>query len=351
MQLHNITMAAEKSQPSHLPVHPKYLHEDDDLSPECKDLIAMLPTESGWINKWIHQYDGFWLTTNQLQGTLNCQKYFQAHDSDIILVTSPKAGTTWLKALVFTILNRKTHDPNPQLDPTQTCHLHPLLTTNPHDLVPFLETVLYLQTTMPDLSSFPSPRLFATHLPYDLLPESVKQARCKIVYLCRNPKDQFVSMWHFANKLRPESRGLIGIEDSFDKFCQGKIGFGPFWDHILGYYKESLERPEKTMFLSFEELKGEPFKVLKDLAEFIGSGFSEDEENNNFVENILKLCSFENLSNLEVNKNGKVWTGIETKTYFRRGEVGDSKNFLTSDMIERLNLISQEKLGKHGFKF
>ncbi|XP_054824823.1 cytosolic sulfotransferase 12-like [Prosopis cineraria] len=344
-------MAAKNSKSDNLPALPKYLIEDEQLSQECKDLIDTLPTESGWINNYIHQYNGFWLNTGQLQGTLNCRSYFQAQDSDILLVTSPKAGTTWLKALSFTILNRKTHYPNPQSDLTQTHHLHPLLTTNPHDLVPFLDTVLYFQTTMPDLRSFPSPRLFATHLPYILLPESVKQSRCKIVYLCRNPNDQFVSMWHFANKLRPETRGLISIEDSFDKFCQGKIGYGPFWDHILGYYKESLERPEKTMFLRFEELKSAPVNVLKDLAEFIGCGFSKDEENDNIVENILKLCGFENLSNLEVNKSGKVWCGIENKAYFRRGQVGDWKNFLTSDMIKHLNLITQEKLGKHGFNF
>ncbi|XP_054823147.1 cytosolic sulfotransferase 17-like [Prosopis cineraria] len=204
---------------------------------------------------------------------------------------------------------------------------------------------------MPDLRSFPSPRLFATHLPYILLPESVEQSRCKIVYLCRNPKDQFVSMWQFANKLRPESQGLISIEHSFEKFCQGKTVCGPFWEQILGYYKESLERPEKRMILRFEDLKGDPVNVLKDLAEFTGYGFSKEEENDNIIENILNLCGFENLSNLEVNKSGKVWLGIETKAYFRRGQVGDWENFLTSNMIKRLDLITQEKLGKHGFNF
>lgn len=51
------------------------------------------------------------------------------------------------------------------------------------------------------------------------------------------------------------------------------------------------------MFLRFEDLKREPIKVLKDLAEFIGCGFSKDEVNGNVVEDILKLCSLENLSN------------------------------------------------------
>ncbi|XP_054823046.1 cytosolic sulfotransferase 12-like [Prosopis cineraria] len=343
--------AAEKSQPSDLLVLPKYLHEDEELSQECKDLIATLPSESDWINIKLHQYNGFWFTERHLQGFLNCRNHFQDHDSDILLVTSPKSGTIWLKALTSAILNRKIYDPNQHKDPTRTCLLHPLLTTNPHDLVPFLDVNLYYEEAMPDFSSFPSPRLLSSHLPYALFPESVKRSKCKIVYLCRNPKDLFVSMWQFANKLRPETRGSISIEDSFDKFCRGMNIFGPFWGHMLGYHKESLDKPEKIMFLRLEELKGEPVKVLKELAEFIGSGFSEEEESDNVVENILMLCSFENLSDLEVNKSGKVRFGIENKAFFRRGEIGVWKNFLTSDMIEHLDVIIHEKLGKHGLKF
>ncbi|KAI9105124.1 hypothetical protein K1719_022840 [Acacia pycnantha] len=247
-------MAAEKSPFSDHAVHPKYLHEDEELSKQCKDLIATLPTESGWINAQLHQYNGFWFAKWQLQGILNCQNHFQAQG-------------------------------------------------------------------------------------------------CKIVYLCRNPKDLFVSVWHFANKIRSETRGSLSIEDSFDRFCRGVIGFGPFWEQMLGYYKESLERPDKIMFLRFEELKDEPVKILKMLAKFIGSGFSKDEENGKVVENILKLCSFEGLSNLEVNKSGKTQFGVVNSAFFRNGDVGDWNNFLTLDMIKRLDDITQEKLGKYGLKF
>ncbi|XP_054782697.1 cytosolic sulfotransferase 5-like, partial [Prosopis cineraria] len=293
-------------------------------------------------------FQGFWHNKRVIQGVLNLQKHFQAHDSDVILVTVPKSGTTLLKALTYSILHRKTHYPNPNLNPT-----HSLLTTNPHDLVPFLVLRLYIENNL-DRSSFSSLRLFAAHLPYFPLPESVKPSRCKIVYLCRNPKDVLVSYWHFTSSfIKTESQAASNVvdEDFFEKFCQGKNPFGPFWDHILGYYKESLKRPEKVMFLRFEDLKGEPVRVLKELAEFIGYGFSKEEENDDVVGDILRLCSFENLSNLDVNKSGKVSFGVESKSFFRRGEIGDSKNFLTPDMIKRLDDITEEKLGIHGLKF
>ncbi|KAI9105094.1 hypothetical protein K1719_022810 [Acacia pycnantha] len=349
-------MAAEKTKPSDLSDLPKHFHEDEDhLSEECKNLIATLPKEMTLINMQLYQYKGFWLSKKHIQGIFNFQNNYQSHDTDTILVTLPKSGTTWLKALTFTILNRKTYDLNPNPNLTKTHHPHPLFTANPHELVPFIEYYDDLLKPTPSLGSLSSsPRLFACHVPYVLLPESVKQSGCKIVYLCRNPKDLFVSTWKFVNKLlEPEAApGLLPMEDAFEKFCKGLVGYGPFWDHMLGYHKESLKNPEKVMFLRFEELKSEPVKVLKNLAEFMGYGFSQEEEDGNVVADILKLCSFESLSNMEVNNTGgNSWRKIENRAFFRRGEVGDWKNFLTFDMVERLNVITEEKLGKHGLKF
>ncbi|KAK7275694.1 hypothetical protein RIF29_16816 [Crotalaria pallida] len=322
---------------------PKYLQVD--LTQECKELIHTLPKVKGWIGNHLHQYEGFWYPTRSLQGLLTCQKHFQALDADILLVTIPKSGTTWLKALAFALLNRKRYE-------DMHIHDHPLLTTNPHDLVPFLELNIYVEKDrIPDLNLLSSPRLFATHLPYVSLPKSVKESNCKIVYLCRDPKDTFVSMWHFANKLRPESIGANSLEECFDTFCRGMNPYGPYWDHILGYWKESLERPEKIMFLKFEDMKIEPTIVLKKLAEFVGCSFSKEEEYKGIVDGILNLCSFDNLSNLQVNKTGKLRFGVENKVYFRRGEVGDSKNLLTVEMNEMINTIVEKKLGEHGLRF
>ncbi|XP_054824821.1 cytosolic sulfotransferase 5-like [Prosopis cineraria] len=344
-------MAAENSpKTSDVTLFPNFHQQDDDqyLSQKTQDLIATLPTESDSFAAELCQYQGFWFPKRLMQGILNCQNHFQAHDSDIFLVTSPRSGTTWLKALIFAIINRKTYHPNM----TQTGHTHPLLTTNPHVLIPFLEFHLYLRTNNPDLSLFPSPRVFATHLPIISMPDSTKKhSGCKIVYLCRDPKDMFVSLWHFINGFKKEKQGFNSIGESFEDFCRGMSIYGPFWEHMLGYYKESLKTPEKVIFLRFEELKNEPVKTLKKLADFIGYGFSKEEENENVVSDMLKLCSFENLSNLEVNKNGNSSSGIENELYFRRGKVEDWKNFLSLDLAEQLDNITQKKLEKHGLKF
>ncbi|CAO2830169.1 unnamed protein product [Amaranthus hypochondriacus] len=322
---------------------PKYLQEDD-ITQECKDLISTLPKEKGWVASHLYKYQGFWHPSRQLQGVLTCQAHFQAHDTDIILTTSPKCGTTWLKALAYVIVNRKNSFP--------TQENHPLLSYNPHDLVPFLELKVYVDNKVPNLTKIPSPRVFATHLPVESLPGSIKETGCKVVYLCRDPKDAFISLWHFANKLRPQHLGELSIEEAFDKFCKGVSLYGPFWDHVLSYWNYSLENPNKVLFLKYEDLKEEPKLYVKKLGEFWGCPFSMEEEKNGVIEDIIKLCSFDNLSNLNVNKNGKLSSGEENKAFFRKGEVGDWVNYLSQEMIQKVDEISRSKFyDTSGFKF
>ncbi|XP_062162954.1 cytosolic sulfotransferase 5-like [Alnus glutinosa] len=325
---------------------PKYLQEDELTQEYCSDVdISSLPREKGWLASYLHQYQGCWISTRYMKGVVAFQKHFQAHDADILLVSTPKAGTTWLKAILFALVNRMRYP-----DPRQQ---HPLLTNNPHVLVPFLDINLYTETQVPDLTSFASPRLFSTHLPFVLLPASVKadSSACKVVYLCRNPKDTFVSLWHFTNKLRPTSQGTNSLEEAFDMFCKGVSLYGPYWDNVLGYWKKSLENPQKILFLTYEEMKEQPATNLRRLAEFLGCPLSPEENAQGVVDNILRLCSFDNLSNLEVNKSGKLSAGEENNAFFRRGEVGDWMNHLTTEMMEKLDRITEEKFHGTGLRF
>ncbi|KZV35477.1 cytosolic sulfotransferase 12 [Dorcoceras hygrometricum] len=320
---------------------PKYLLQEQEIFQEFKSLISNLPQDKGMLASSLHQYQGFWYSPKLLQAAILCQQHFQARDSDIFLVSTPKSGATWLKAIIFSLVNRKKHPPDSEN--------HPLISTNPHDLVPFVEVKLYTGYQIPDLESWSSPRLFATHIPYFSLPESVRKSRdCKIVYLCRDPKDVFVSLWHFTNRLRLKEMGTNSLAHVFDRFCNGASILGPFWDHVLLHWNQSKENPDRIFFLKFEDLKRDPQCYLRRLAEFLGCPFSKEEEGLGMMQEILKICSFENLSGLEINRNGKLSSGEENKAFFRRGEVGDWRNYLTDDMAEKLDGISDKKFGGSG---
>ncbi|KAL2898232.1 Cytosolic sulfotransferase 14 [Bienertia sinuspersici] len=208
---------------------------------------------------------------------------------------------TWLKSLVFTIVNRD----KSSYDFSQ----HPLHTVTPHELVPNLEVGVYKKIVgnQPDLATLTLPRLFSTHLPYLSLPDSIKSSKCRVVYICRNPLDNLISFLHFSlqfdiNKGNKLDMGIL--EEYVDKYCKGVSPLGPYENHLLGFWKESIENPQKVLFLEYEGLKKEPRNQLKKLAEFVGLPFSEEEEKENVVDEIIELCSLKSLKEMEVNKSG-----------------------------------------------
>ncbi|XP_065867806.1 flavonol 3-sulfotransferase-like [Euphorbia lathyris] len=321
-------------------------NDNCEIEETTKEKIERFPREKDWIRDInLFKYQGFWYPESFLEGIMSAQQKFEARSTDILVASSLKTGTTWLKALTFTIATRSTF-----LDISTS----PLLQKLPHDCIPFLE--IDLANSMD--SSNPNPDnhipLIATHIPYNSLPKSAVDSGCKIVYIWRDPKDVFVSLWYFFEKIQKSNKSEppIPLEEALELFCRGISLYGPYWEHVLSYWKVKVEFPERILFLKYEEMKKETrFYVMK-LAEFMGYPFSVEEEENGVVEKIIKMCSFENLSELEVNKNGshRENTNIAMKNnvYFRKGKVGDWENELTPQMAARLDTVTNHKFRASG---
>ncbi|CBI15345.3 unnamed protein product, partial [Vitis vinifera] len=238
-------------------VHPpekSLVREDEDDKEKARkrnnEIISSLGKEEGWMEEYTYEYQGFWYPSVTLvEGVMWVQQNFKPRHEDILLVTLPKSGTTWFK-----------------------------------------------------------PLMFATHIPFTSLSQYVMESQCRIVYICRNPKDVFVSTFYFLEKVRDKKLTPLSLEKAFERFCKGVSLYGPFWDHVLGYWKASLEVPDRVLFLKYEDMKRDSSFHLKRLAEFMGYPFSVEEEKQGVAHDILELCSFENLRNLKVNKTGKIIT-------------------------------------------
>ncbi|KAL6610118.1 hypothetical protein ACP70R_040087 [Stipagrostis hirtigluma subsp. patula] len=298
------------------------------------DLLSSLP---------LVLHHNFWFDSELLKSIQLVQAQFVPRADDIILATFPKCGTTWLKALAFAIANRSSH----------AFADHPLLTRHPQDVVPFLEVPFRQIQPLSDLDTIPSPRLLATHAPLSLLPASVTDVGCRFVYLCRDPKDVVVSLWHFENRIHDKIS--IDLSQYFHLFCEGVTVCGPIWNHYLEYWNESKARQDKVLFLKYEEMMENPVKEVKRLADFLGVPFTDTEERNGVIDEVVKLCSFENLSTLEVNSSGVAdrigGFPMENSAYFRRGKVGDWVNHLSGEMAQQLDFIVNEKLKGSGLTF
>ena len=182
------------------------------------------------------------------------------------------------------------------------------------------------------------------------------------MYVCRDPKDAFVSTWMFAKKMveaaadadnngdPPPPPAPFAIEDAFELYCHGRSMGGPQWHHVAGYWDASRRRPEKVLFLQYEDMLRDPAGNVSKLAEFMGCAFSDGEEAAGVVRDIVELCSIDALKNMEVNKNGGQLY-VKNESFFRKGVAGDWRNHLTPAMAARLDKIVEDALQGSEFTF
>ncbi|KAG2285180.1 hypothetical protein Bca52824_044784 [Brassica carinata] len=255
--------------------------QEDRLSP---------PEAKWWVDGQRIRHKGFWFKPEFITASEAIRAHYTPLPSDIILASFPKTGTTWLKALTFSILRHSStiHDDRDHLD-----------NLNPHEV---------------DTTKISCPRVFNTHLPLSFLPDTVMTSGSKVIYITRHPADTFVSLWHlYNNKFGTE----ISIQEAFDDFCKG------------------LDR-DGVLFLTYEELKGKPEENVKRIADFLGC--------KTMVEKVVKECSFENLRGASKETGeGVHWSGTKYKMFFRKGVVGDWKNHLTQEMMKELEDIAEMK--------
>uniref|UniRef100_A0ACD6A442 Uncharacterized protein n=1 Tax=Avena sativa TaxID=4498 RepID=A0ACD6A442_AVESA len=324
------------------PVAFKDVHkeEDDRICPpeEYADIISTLPSfESSGLR--VRLYQGVWLLDHVVPGIMALQRRHKPQLGDVVLASPPKSGTTWLKALSFAVMGRAAYPPS-DAD-------HPLRRLNPHQCVPFMDN-LFSAGQEAKLDALPSPRLLHTHAHHSMLPPSI--ADCKIVFVCREPKDMLVSMWHFV---RSSGSSDFPFSALFELACEGKNPYGPIWDHLLGYWSVSRATPERVLFLKYEEMLVDPVSTVRELARFLGVPFTSVEEAAGWPADIADMCSIDALRGLQANKTGN--TGLFFKcshqSFFRKGVAGDWVDHMTPEMARRIDAIVEEKLRGSGLTF
>ncbi|CAN0896894.1 Cytosolic sulfotransferase 17 [Linum grandiflorum] len=308
---------------------PTELEPDDD---EMKPFMF-------WDTTELRKIQGFW--HHSARDLLRSTDAFRANfrpsrDDVVILASSMKTGTTWLKALAHCILFRDDEEEDM------------LTKVNPHPCAPTLEMKVYSHDPTLRPADIDQLRLFHTHIPYSYLPDSIKsyERGCKLVYITREPKDTLVSLWHFFNKaLISKQDPIFPLERAVESFCSGKVPLGPYWEHVLEYWEESKRSPDSVMFIKYEDLHRNPKPHVRKLASFMGRPFGDDEEE---VDRVIWRSSFDRLKDLDVNKTEptekrKLAPLLKISDYFRRGTIGDWRNYLTPEMAQRVDDITQVK--------
>ncbi|XP_035179460.1 sulfotransferase family cytosolic 1B member 1 isoform X1 [Oxyura jamaicensis] len=252
---------------------------------------------------------------------------FQSRPDDIVVVTFPKSGTTWVSEIVDMILQGG--------DPGK-CKRDIIF-----NRVPMLEFAApgQMLAGTEQLEGMPSPRIIKTHIPADILPKSFWEKGCKMIYVGRNAKDVAVSFYHFdlMNNLHPHP----GTWDQYlEEFMAGRVAYGSWFDHVRGYWERRRDHP--ILYLFYEDMKEDPRREITKVAQFLGRELSEAA-----LETVTHHTSFEamrdNLStNYRVVPSSLMDQGISP--FMRKGITGDWKNHFTVAQSARFDQLYAQRM-------
>ncbi|KAI6651604.1 hypothetical protein LOD99_4855 [Oopsacas minuta] len=245
-----------------------------------------------------------------------CNK-FRPRDTDIILATYPRSGTTWLQNALHLLRHKKKLESN-------------ILDSIPFLILPQFDSDKKLK---PEFEAIPPPRILKTHLAWDIVP---KNDKCKYIYCYRNPKDVFVSMYHHT--IASHGFGYDGsISDFWDLYLKGEVEYGSWFDHVIGWWQQK-DNPNMYL-LSYEDLQTNFKDKIEEIAAFTGLELTEE-----LYELIAEECSFKTMkSNKFVEKIFTPKPG-ENSAHIRKGTVGGWKEVLTADQNKVIDEMIESRL-------
>ncbi|CAK9297461.1 unnamed protein product [Gordionus sp. m RMFG-2023] len=255
---------------------------------------------------------------------LNDIQSFKVRKDDIFIATFPKSGTTWTAEIVSLIKSEVNIPFVKSLDISERV-IH--LETPPNRSLKLLE----------DLGS---PRIFGTHLPFHLLPDSIKKGDCKVIYVMRNPKDVAVSFYHHHRMAKDLGNFSGSFKDFLALFSAGKTVCGSWFDHVIGYWEQT---EKNILFLKYEDMKKNFRENIEKIADFLGADLSDEQ-----IFKVLNHCSFESMQKNE--KANRDWIPIFDKSkgnFMRKGIVGDWKNYFDQQDNQAFMSLYHAKMGQY----
>ncbi|XP_078019644.1 sulfotransferase 2B1-like [Epinephelus lanceolatus] len=259
-------------------------------------------------------------------------KYFEEFSfrpDDIIIATYPKSGTTWMQEIVPLIVSGG--------DPAS-------VETLPNwDRVPWLE---HYRNSSLNLQEKPSPRMFTTHVQYNMMPPSFFEVKPKVINVMRNPKDAFTSLFYYSEMashwVNPGSQS-----DFLHKFLDGKVVYGSWFDHVKSWL--NAEDKEHIMYISYEEMIMDLKDSVARIAQFLQKSLDTE-----VIEKIVDRCLFKNMKKNNMSNYKSVPREQMDQTKFdflRKGIVGDWKNQLTVAEAEYFDAVYKDKMKDVQYKF
>jgi hypothetical protein len=185
---------------------------------------------------------------------------YAPNEHDVLVCSYFKTGTNWTMQIATQIAFR---------GKAEFEHIH--------DVVPWLELpddigyAVSMKDEKPRLSAPTGLRVIKTHLPMSKL---VYSPRARYIWVVRDPKDVFVSSYHFTRStmlgpLMPSVRKWLDLYLSEDTFI------GSWAEHLQGGW--SHRDRDNVLFLTFEEMKKDLPGTVSRIAKLMGVELTSEE--------------------------------------------------------------------------
>lgn len=248
------------------------------------------------------QIDGYKFPINvNKNNLLEIKKNFVTDKDDIIICSNYRSGSTLLQFIINILVNN-----------TRITDIN-------------LEWL--------EMTGKKNNRVYKTHCSYTNLPIKELNSDTKIIYIQRDVKDVFVSMYEYY-----KSSTNINYEGDlntfFNLFMKGDLLYDR-WDTHIKSYKNSEHN--NILFIKYEDLINNKRETILEIIKFL-----ELTVNNKKIKNIIDVTKFDYMKNKIIKTNyWKTLINANHPQFFRKGIVGDNKNYNLSDnQIKLLDLLS-----------
>ena len=223
---------------------------------------------------------------------------FVPEPDDVMLVSYPKSGNTWVRALVSHLVK-----PESSLS----------------EMERFVPDVYKSRgRALRKAHRFPcGGRLIKSH-------QSFSPDYKRVIYITRDPRAVCVSYYHYLRGVR-NSRAVsaISLDDFVPLFLSGSIdGYGNWAEHVKSW--ECAERAD-MLRLSYEGIKANPEENLRLICEFLRIDCTEED-----LHSAVVACSMEKLKERE-DREGRHWAERQKSApdarFFRNGASSSFSEF------------------------
>ena len=270
--------------------------------------------------------------------------YYSPRDDDIIIATSYKAGTTWTQGIVANLLFPDGEFPAP-----------------PAVMSPWLDMrYVPLEMFLNGLEAQTHRRFIKTHLPLDGMRY---ERQLKYVYVSRDGRDVFMSMWNHYSNMTPESiahmnaiPGRMGdpfpappadIHDFWKTWVtrslfDNELGGWPYWSHLSNVQSwwDYRELPNLTFF-HYNDLLERPEQEIRRLAEYLEIDVPAE-----YWPRILDAVTFDSMKSRGAEyapDGGAFWKG-GADTFLNRGTNGRWKGVLSDEELAQYDALCEQAL-------